>query len=353
MTTYIVRNKENSSASAVNEAVKEMLSKKLVDAVQVAKATPYSRLPMPTLFTDVEQIDGMDPLAPVSPYNAARQAASVAKYATGKRIAVVLRPCEIRALVELSKLHQCVFDDLVIIGIECRGRMENDDFLGVAEEVYTLEETITQTCKTCDEFLPVGADITLSVIGMPEGTIGMSSENEKGEALLSGLDISKGALPAERDKVISDLLENRVAAKEALFNDISEKIKPIEKFQELIGSCLNCYNCRTACPVCYCKECVFLTDIFAHKPEVLFQKAEKKGALKLPTDTSMFHMTRLAHMSHACVGCGHCSSVCPSNIPVADFFRAVSASVQELYKYKAGSDVSENIPYLAYIDESS
>jgi formate dehydrogenase subunit beta len=67
----------------------------------------------------------------------------------------------------------------------------------------------------------------------------------------------------------------------------------------------------------------------------------------------MFHLTRLAHMSHACVGCGHCSSVCPSNIPVADIFRTVAAQTQALFDYQPGRDISEPIPYLVFEEELS
>jgi formate dehydrogenase subunit beta len=62
----------------------------------------------------------------------------------------------------------------------------------------------------------------------------------------------------------------------------------------------------------------------------------------------MFHLTRMAHMSHACVGCGHCSSVCPSHIPVADVFIQVAAATQALYQYEPGRDVNEPIPLLVF-----
>jgi formate dehydrogenase subunit beta len=66
----------------------------------------------------------------------------------------------------------------------------------------------------------------------------------------------------------------------------------------------------------------------------------------------MFHMTRLAHIGHACVACGHCTSVCPSSIPVADFFITVGSKVQEVFDYEPGRDVNDPIPYLVFEEEN-
>ena len=137
-----------------------------------------------------------------------------------------------------------------------------------------------------------------------------------------------------------------------LFEKTGKMLKNVVAFQTEIANCLNCYNCRVACPVCYCKECVFLTDVFNHKPETLLLRAEKKGAVKMPVDTSMFHLTRLSHIGHSCIGCGQCSSVCPVDINVADIFRTVAAETQKFYDYEPGRDLLEQIPQLVFKDKA-
>jgi formate dehydrogenase subunit beta len=62
----------------------------------------------------------------------------------------------------------------------------------------------------------------------------------------------------------------------------------------------------------------------------------------------MFHMTRMIHIGHACVGCGQCSSACPQSIPVADIFRAVADNIQKTYDYHPGRSLSEKIPVLSF-----
>ncbi|MFZ2630851.1 MAG: 4Fe-4S dicluster domain-containing protein [Desulfosalsimonadaceae bacterium] len=346
-------------SSSVAGFLKKLLTDKIADAVLVAAPTPYSILLMPTLFTDPEQIDKADPLAPAAPFNTARQAASILKHETGKRIALVLRPCEIRALIELTKLKQCVLENTIIIGVECLGRMENAVYLEASSQNANLtqafyddpllQDRICSSCAICTRFQPVNADICLSVIGMSTSdAIGLSAETDEGLSILKQLGFETSEAPASRQDAASHLLEKRESAKTAAFEKTREKTDSIEKFQRYFADCLNCHNCRVACPVCYCRECVFLTDVFAHDPEVLLRRASKKGMVKLPTDTTMFHMTRMAHMAHACVACGHCSSVCPSHIPVADVFIRVAEEIQNLYAYEPGRDLSEAIPLLVF-----
>ena len=118
----------------------------------------------------------------------------------------------------------------------------------------------------------------------------------------------------------------------------------MEKLSRYVAACVNCYNCRVACPVCYCRECVFVTDVFEHEPLQYLGWARRKGALKMPTDTLFYHLTRLAHMSTACVGCGQCSNACPNNIPVMELFRTVAHRTQAAFDYRAGADVADKPP---------
>ncbi len=347
---------------ALRSMLEAMLSKHLVDAVLVPARSPYGKLPMPMLITDPAGLADIDPLAPVAPFNSARQTATVTRHASGRRLGLFLRPCEISAWRELIKLHQCVHEDTLLISMDCQGRMENDTYLKLAEaqddpttafyrDVYLRDET-TVSCRMCERFQPQGADLTLCLLGTASELPVLAVETDAGKRLADDLGLVDCDPPAERASAVSDLRKERQAFRAARFSAITEKIKNMEGFQQLIATCLNCYNCRTACPVCYCRECVFLTDVFAHPPETLLQRASKKGSIKLPADTTMFHMTRLAHMAHACVGCGQCSSVCPSHIPVAEIFQAVAADVQKLFDYQPGRRLDEPIPYLAYGKEN-
>jgi formate dehydrogenase subunit beta len=81
------------------------------------------------------------------------------------------------------------------------------------------------------------------------------------------------------------------------------------------------------------------------------QWAIRKGAIKMPTDTVFYHITRLAHMSTACIGCGQCSNACPNNIPVMEVFRTIAHYTQKAFDYQAGRSVDDEPPLSVFRED--
>ena len=163
--------------------------------------------------------------------------------------------------------------------------------------------------------------------------------------MLTGLDLAPAeAAPAQRKTVINDILRQRQQYREQMFRAVAEATGSIQGLATYLADCVNCYNCRAACPVCYCTTCVFTTDTFRHEPFQYLQWARRKGGVKMPTDTLFFHLTRMAHMSTACVGCGQCTNACPNDIPLSDLFRAVAHHTQAAFGYGAGLDLFQQPP---------
>jgi formate dehydrogenase (coenzyme F420) beta subunit len=161
---------------------------------------------------------------------------------------------------------------------------------------------------------------------------------------LDDLGLEPAEPPAGRAEVVQTLIQARTRQRDRMFQDTAAAMDSIEKLNTYLAACVNCYNCRVACPVCYCRECVFVTDVFEHDPLQYLGWAQRKGALKMPTDTLFYHLTRLAHMSTACVGCGQCSNACPNGIPVMELFRTVAHRTQAAFDYRAGADIADKPP---------
>jgi len=361
--TVKIEVKDQDLLASLSGFCKRLLQDGGLGALMVPQHLPMRDMVMPTLVTDPQKINGADPLAPVFPINAAKVVSKLTRRPTGSAVAVVLRPCEIRAFVELVKLKQGTMEDVILVGVDCYGAYSNREYprfagedghaatLRFLESAHSGKGTsfedfdISPACKACEYPVAENADLIIGLLGVDTGDhVLVQANSPKGEALLERLNLPETVEPEGRARAIETLVAARTAYRDQMFAETSEATADIEKLTAYLAACVNCYNCRVACPVCYCKECVFVTDVFDHEPSQYMRWAKRKGIIKMPTDTVFYHMTRLAHMSTACIGCGQCSNACPNNIPVMEIFRTVAHCTQKAFGYQAGRSVEDEPP---------
>lgn len=342
---------------------KTLLQAEEISALLVAQHLPMKNAVMPTLVTDPEKLEGADPLAPVFPINAAKVVSKLTRKPLKGKVAAVLRPCEIRAFIELVKLKQGSVEDVILIGMDCLGAYSNvnypsftgDNGTESTSQFYSNIQAgkgtasngfdVSPACKACEYPIPQNADLLIGLVGVDTNDhLLLKGNTEAGEALLESLALPGTKEPASRAEAIEKLVAERIAYRDQMFVETSEATADLNKLMNYLGNCVNCYNCRVACPVCYCKECVFVTDVFDHEPSQYLRWAQRKGILKMPTDTVFFHVTRIAHMSTACIGCGQCSNACPNNIPVMEIFRTVASYTQKAFDYEPGKSLEDEPP---------
>jgi formate dehydrogenase subunit beta len=355
--------KDQDLLTSLNLFFKTLLQKGGMRALLLPHRLPMEAAVMPTLVADPEKVNGADPLAPAFPINAARMVSRLTRRPIDGQVAAVLRPCEIRAFIELVKLKQGRMEDLVLVGIDCLGAYGNLNYqryaAGSGEEssLQFIQNAlsgkgtawedfdISPACKACEHPVPENADLAIGLIGVDlKHDLLIKAHTPKGEAILRKLELPETPEPEGRKSMIDALVAKRIAYRDQMFKETSEATADLNKLMSYLSKCVNCYNCRVACPVCYCKECVFVTDVFDHEPAQYLRWAKRKGILKMPTDTVFYHLTRIAHMSTACIGCGQCSNACPNQIPVMEIFRTVASFTQKAFKYEAGRSVEDEPP---------
>ena len=357
--------KKGEMNAALAGLFKEMIEKGAVEAV-LTPAASASKGVMQTLISDPEKAGMADPFAPVVPVNSAKIAVSLTGKPSGRPVAMVMRSCEIRALVELVKLNQANLDDVILIGLDCLGRYENEDFLKIQEQGLTSESylegaqsgttesngvDIAEACKICEYPVSDNVDMRLCVLGAEPDAVYVEWVSEKGQAVCEKIGASANGSPGKRSDAVGALTKARTDARDQRFSEFRESTNNFEMLQDLLTGCINCYNCRVACPVCYCKECVFVTDTFRHSGDQFIGWANRDGALTMPTDTVFYHLTRLIHMSALCVGCGQCSSACPNGISLMPLFRSVAEKTQARFEYHAGRSLEEEQPMEVFYDD--
>jgi formate dehydrogenase (coenzyme F420) beta subunit len=355
--------KEDGPLAALQDFCATLLGSGQISALLVPQHLPMKTSVMPTLVTDPDKLTGVDPLAPAFPMNTARMVSRLTRQPTGGMIAAVLRPCEMRAFIELVKLKQGSLDDVLLIGTDCLGAYRNVDYgrfangegsastLRFQQRMLAGEGAtgdgfdLATACQACDHFLPDNADIQIGLLGVDiNQQLLVQAGTPRGEALMIHLGLAAATEPTGRTAAVSGLLNQRIAYRDQMFAKTSEVTSNLEKLNAYLANCVNCYNCRVACPVCYCKECVFLTSVFEHDPDQYLRWAKRKGLVKMPTDTVFFHLTRLVHMSTACIGCGQCSNACPNNVPVMELFRTIAGHTQRAFQYDPGRSVEDEPP---------
>jgi len=368
----VVKVSEGRTEEAIIGFLKTLLEKGVVEAMVVPKRLPSGDGFVQTLIRDPEKLNGVCVLSPTMPVQSARVASHLTTKNLGKKVAAVLKACEIRAIVELTKFLQVKLDNLYLIGIDCPGTFEVADYAkmfqegkggegltkgllkGMAKgETPSVDGYAFRTaCQMCEYPIPQ-ADIVLKLFGYQiEQEIGV----EIGEKLEKEIE-EKGNLsfsenePPLRSKVLNKVIAERTKKRDALFEEFKGVVKDLRSFLDRFSTCIRCHNCMVACPICYCKECVFRTTVFEHDGDQFLRWADRKGGIRMPTDTLIFHLIRMSHMVTSCIGCGLCDSACPSRLPVATLFRSVGDRIQKIFQYVPGRDVKETPPVATFKEE--
>jgi len=213
------------------------------------------------------------------------------------RIGIVVKGCDLKALVGLMGESQLKREDIYLIGVPCAGVLAST----IHPDAALTSDTIAPKCRECGERLPQGCDF----------------------------------IPPVAPPVTPEL-EKKYAAEIARL----EALTPAERWtywKEQFNKCIKCYACRQVCPFCFCEQC--LCD--RNKPQMV-------EATPRPAGNTAWHIVRAMHLAGRCAGCAECERVCPMDIPLNLLNRKMAKELKELYAHEAGFEVNEKGPLSSY-----
>ena len=271
---------------ATRDFLRALFDKQIVDAMLVPIEGAHNSM-MPALVKNPTRLDRANPFAPVMAFNSARLVSMLTHEPTNQKLGVVLRSCEIRALIELVKFNQAKLDHTIIIGVDCVGAYATPEYASAIKQFPDLVQRIfsagkqgdlgdlafRSACAMCEHPKPDHVDISIGFIGVDSAkALDIEMRDDIAQQLGITLDTS---LASSREAVLKNLIAARTANRDSLLNHFHDQMRSDSGFASYFADCLECTNCMNACPICYCKECFFRTANAEHAPRELLRNAER------------------------------------------------------------------------------
>jgi formate dehydrogenase subunit beta len=351
-------------------------------AIKARDGNRYDGIPI--LITEPEEVIETAGVLHCASPNISRFLKEYLDGASDLKIAVTVKPCDAKAIIELTKRIQINIDNLLLIGLNCTGTLspakaktmlklefEVDPADVVAEDIEEdrliiklkdgtqKERNLTEleergygrreNCRRCETNIPIMTDIACGEWGASdEDTTFIEACSQKGR------DLIEAAVGAGYISVVpagADAIEDRKKKDEAAVSRAQQwqerdfatlkEMGTDGRFDYWFGQfshCIKCYGCRDACPICYCKDCYLEAD---------------RGLLppgEVPPDI-MFPMIRITHVMDSCVNCGQCQDACTMELPLSRLIFLLNRELAHIFKYEPGMEVSERPPLRTITDQ--
>jgi len=243
---------------------------------------------------------------------------NLANYLTNRKekIGIVAKGCDSRNIVNHIIENKIKREQLTIIGIPCKGMVDrskvNQLVAGDIEEVAEKEDAIIIS----------GSDFEKTV--------------KKADVLSVNCSICTHRNPVIFDELVAKEVDEQKDVNR--YEDVN-KIEAMDSgekwnyFEDMFKSCVRCYACRNACPLCYCPTC-FVDEA---KPQWVGKSQE-------PVDIWTFHFLRAYHCAGRCTDCGSCVRACPMDIDVRLLTKKLEKDCFEMFDWEAGLSVDNRPP---------
>ena len=329
----------------------------VLDAMLAPVELPDHSAVSPQVITEPAELSSVNPFAPVMLANTATMIQDFVRDHPNQHLAVLLRPCELRAMIELRKRHRIYYqqvyggneqESLVVIGVDCPGTFsqiaytqhllnhrDDGEIIHVGRSYGTQDRyvpyEVRQTCQTCDSPGPLGADLTIGTIGIePEGNLMIIARNEETDATLKLQNITDSFATESqvefREMMVGKLVDERADKRFALMNNEALP-QDFTSALALFARCTLCADCLDACP------------LYDGELAGMLGEGHQSGRSLLS------ELIRVSRWLASCSGCGMCRESCEHGIPLTQIVTVLSHRIQSELGYRPG-DPKQRLPWM-------
>lgn len=329
---------------AVREFIKAVWLKGELDGLVVSlsgNGVPRSK---PYILASPQELDKVNPFKPLMEVNAAKYLPDLLRKVPEAHLGVIVRPCEMRALIEMTKREAFVPEGLLTICIDCLGTYPVQDFDWRARRKGSARDLTSEAlhfaraggiaayryrsaCQMCPSPHAHGGHLNLGVLGLPirQHLLVQTRDAITAEWLQMDHIADRTASPAivaQYERSTAKLVARNARTRERITHGLSEVLpSDVDTLIQQFVTCGACRECLDSCPIC----------------AVDYPRQDSEGKL-LREDVKRWMMS--------CAGCGMCEQSCPHHLPLSAIFHHIKAQLVEPYNYTPGRSVEEPLPLM-------
>jgi formate dehydrogenase subunit beta len=297
----------------------------------------------PQLIDTPECLEHVNPFRPLMTINAARLIPAMLHENPESKLSAVLRPCEMRAFVEMVKHDSFETNRLLTICLDCLGTYPADEYqwrvsrkesdseltkeaLQFARQGGMLSYRYRAACQTCVSPQAHLADINIHVLGLPVRQLILIETRNEETAYQLGLPAmtdgpAKADMNEQHQRVVEKILERHQHTMDRITHGLEELLpKNIQDIMAQLENCGACQHCMTVCPIC----------------SVHFPRRDQTGR---------YLEEQISRWLISCSGCGMCEQACSNHLPLSIIFGHIHDKLAEEFNYQAGLSFEEPLPF--------
>jgi formate dehydrogenase subunit beta len=356
MNSYWSLDTHGDPLGTVHDFIRHVWTEANLDGMLVTLGGEENLHAVPQYITDIAFVNQINPFKPLMEINAARLIPSLLDEHPSKKMAAFLRPCEMRALIEISKHIPVNLDRMLALSADCLGTLPADEYQWRLERasrnISTDQQDSAETsdelahealqfarqggitpyryrsaCQVCPSPAATDAQVNLHVLGLPvrqNMLVSIAGEDIADDIHLEQYAKPKAneALVKQHERILSRMCERHQRTMDRVNEDLGSLLPAdVDALIHQLEGCSDCQHCMDVCPIC---------------------------SVDRPRRDEDGHYDRSGVMRWlvSCAGCGMCEQSCPEHLPTSAIFGHIRQQLAQQWEYSPGKSFDQPLPML-------